>query len=147
MTFKLKLLIPPNFSLMNSPTPEEKVQIQQLMEVLYYPENIEEDKAKETVDQLIEFGVPVKKQNRWIKSHQRYLARRKRIKENASYTKTERLLIVMLAPVSLAFLEGLFVFESDPEYKTMRRQGASYLSLGLALWTAMIIFYSTSLLF
>ncbi len=131
---------------MNSQTLETKAQIQHLMEVLYYPDQHEDYKVKETVDQLIELGVPIKKQNRWIKSHQRYLARKKRIKERASYTKTERLLIVMLAPFSLIFLEGMFVFESDPEYKTMRRQGASYLSLGLALWVSLLLFYFTFLL-
>lgn len=131
---------------MNAHTPETKAQVQQLMEVLYFPELHEEIQINNTKSLLVDLGVPLKKQNRWVKSHQRYLARKKRIKERASYTKTERLLIVMLAPFSLAFLEGLFVFEADPDYKTMRRQGASYLTIGLALWVTVLFFYSTFLL-
>lgn len=109
-------------------------------ELLYKLLRSQSAEERETLaKELEENGVSSRRQSRWLKSHERFENRRKKIKARASYSGLEKTLIVALAPISLAFLDGGFSFEADKEYVTMRRQGTYYLTLGLSLWAAAMI--------
>src|SRR5690606_13181122 len=85
-------------------------------------------------NELIKRGVSIKTQTTRRTIRQKFKKRIETIKARATYTTSEKILIVLFGPILIALLDDLTLFHSGLGYKKKNRQGFFYLVLGIGLW-------------
>jgi hypothetical protein len=124
--------------------PIEKRSTEQLLEIIETREDWKEEVVRLTQDELIKRGVPVKNQETRRKIKTKFRERIQTVKSRATYTTTEKVLIVLFGPLIAIILSDIFIFQAGDGFKKKNRQGVFYFLLGIGLWG--LTFYVISLL-
>jgi hypothetical protein len=120
--------------------PVHKRTTEQLLEIVETREQWRDEVVKLTQDELVKRGVPLTTQETRRKTQIKYKERTQSIKERATYTTVEKILIVLLGPVLFLIFQDLFMFQDGEGFKKKNRQGLFYLLFGIGLWG--LTFYS-----
>lgn len=121
------------------PIPERTTE--QLLDIVETREEWRPDVVELAKKELMERGIPVKAQERRRTIRIKFNERIKKTKERATYTETEKLLIVLLGPILVALFRDFFLFDSGEGYKKKNRQGWFYLLLGYCFWALIVFLY------
>jgi hypothetical protein len=107
---------------------------EQLLDIIETQDEWRPDVIDLARKELLSRGVTLKiqKTRRTIKI--KFKERIAQIKERATYTAVEKILIVLLGPILVILLDDLFMFHPGEGYKKKNRQGFFYLFLGVLLW-------------
>jgi len=114
--------------------PIENRTTEQLLEIIETKEEWRDEVVQLTQDELVKRGVPVKTQETQRKSKIKFQERIQSIKNRATYTTTEKILIVLFGPVIAIIFQDIFMFQVGDGFKKKNRQGLFYLVLGIGLW-------------
>jgi hypothetical protein len=114
--------------------PVHKRTTEQLLEIVETREQWRDEVVKLTQDELVKRGVPLTTQETRRKSKVKFKEKIQAIKERATYTTTEKILIVLFGPVLALVFQDIFMFQEGEGYKKKNRQGLLYLLLGIGLW-------------
>ena len=114
--------------------PIENRTTEQLLEIIETKEEWRDEVVQLTQDELVKRGVPVKTQETQRKSKIKFQERIQSIKNRATYTTTEKILIVLFGPVIAIIFQDIFMFQGGDGFKKKNRQGLYYLVLGIGLW-------------
>lgn len=107
---------------------------QELLEIIEAPEEWQPDVVVLAQNELKQRGVSRDTQELRRKSLSKFRSKIESIKSRASYTKVEKLLIVLFGPILVLIFFDLFLFYSGEGYKRKNRQGLLFLLLGIAIW-------------
>ena len=114
--------------------PIEKRTTEQLLEIIETKEQWRDEVIRLTQDELVKRGIPIKAQETRRKSKIRFQERIQAIKNRATYTTIEKILIVLFGPVLAIIFQDIFMFQAGDGFKKKNRQGLFYLLLGIGLW-------------
>ncbi len=118
--------------------PVRKRTTEQLLDIIETQEQWKDDVIEMAQIELIKRGIPLERQiDRRRKRKNRegnFLRRTLFIKANATYTTTEKILIVLIGPILAILLNDLFMFHAGEGYKKKNRQGLLYFLLGIIIW-------------
>ncbi len=120
--------------------PIEKRTTEQLLEIVENKEQWRNEVVRLTQDELVKRGIPIKTLETRRKNKIKYQERIQAIKNRATYTTTEKILIVLFGPVLAIILHDIFMFQAGDGFKKKNRQGLFYLLLGIGLWGLTIYF-------
>jgi CRISPR/Cas system CSM-associated protein Csm4 (group 5 of RAMP superfamily) len=121
--------------------PVNKRTTEQLLDIIETQEQWKADVVEMAQIELVKRGVSINKQQKRRKSKINYIRRIVFIKANATYSTTEKILIVLLGPVLAILLDDLLMFHPGEGYKQKNRQGFLYFSLGIGLWGLILYVY------
>ena len=125
--------------------PIHKRTTEQLLDIVETQEQWKDDVVAMAQSELTKRGIPQDKQeDRRRKRKVReasFLRRTLFIKENATYTNTEKILIILIGPVLAFVFDDLFMFHAGKGYKKKNRQGLFYFLLGIVLWGYLLYTY------
>lgn len=107
---------------------------QELLEIIEAPEEWQPDVVVLAQNELKQRGVSRDTQELRRKNLSKFRSKIESIKSRASYTKAEKLLIVLFGPILVLIFFDLFLFYSGEGYKRKNRQGLLFLLLGIAIW-------------
>jgi len=112
----------------------------QLLSIIENPDGWEAEAINQARVELESRGIGIEQQKNSEKSFKKYTNRKLFIKENASYSNTELVLLVLFGPVLMILLGNLFLFSTEDEFKKKKKQGWLALGLGIVLWIAVLYF-------
>jgi hypothetical protein len=107
---------------------------EQLLDIVETKEQWRPDVLALAQKELIKRGVSIKTQETRRTIRTKFKKRIESIKARATYTTTEKILIVLFGPFLILLLEDFTLFHSGEGYKGKNRQGFFYLILGIGLW-------------
>jgi predicted transcriptional regulator len=113
--------------------PIEKRTTEQLINIIEQKEEWKEDVVEMTKAELIKKGVPIEAQKRKRRNRVKFRDRIQSIKNRATYTTLEKILIVLFGPILVFIFQDLFLFQAGEGFKRKNRQGLFYLIIGLGL--------------
>lgn len=124
--------------------PIENRTTEQLLEIIETREDWKEEVVRLTQNELIKRGIPVKNQETRGKIKIKFRERIQSVKNRATYTTTEKVLIVLFGPAIAIILGDIFMFQAGDGFKKKNRQGLFYFLLGIGLWglTFYLIFFA-----
>ena len=108
------------------------------MEIIEAPEEWQPDVVVLAQNELKQRGVSRDTQELRRKSLSKFRTKIEEIKSRASYTRVEKLLIVLFGPILVLIFSDLFLFYSGEGYKRKNRQGLLFLLLGILLWVIVL---------
>ena len=114
--------------------PIENRTTEQLLEIIETREDWKEEVVRLTQNELIKRGIPLKNQETRREIKIKFRQRIQSVKNRATYTTTEKFLIVLLGPVIAIILGNTFMFQAGEGFKKKNRQGLFYFLLGIGLW-------------
>jgi hypothetical protein len=114
--------------------PIEKRTTEQLIDIIEQKEEWKEDVVEMTKAELIKRGVPIEVQETKRRNRLKFRDRIQSIKNRATYTTLEKILIVLFGPILAFIFQDLFLFQAGEGFKKKNRQGLFYLIIGLGLW-------------
>ncbi|ANQ52774.1 hypothetical protein MY04_5443 [Flammeovirga sp. MY04] len=120
----------------------------ELISIIENPERWRNDVVNLAEKTLSERGITIeeqqKKRNRHKQRRKSYKQRTKKIKNNASYSLTEKILIILFGPLLILLTEDFLIFSQEVEFKKKNRQSWICLILGCLFWfTLILLFFST----
>ena len=107
---------------------------EQLLNIVETKEQWRPDVLELAQKELIKKGVPIQIQKTRRTIRAKFKKRIELIKARATYTKNEKILIILFGPFLIALFEDFSLFHSGEGYKRKNRQGLFYLILGIGLW-------------
>ena len=120
--------------------PIETRTTEQLIEIVATKETWKPDVVELAKAELKKRGISLKVPEHRRRIGIKYKRKTDSIKGSAEYTDWEKLLIVLLGPISLLFFQDAFMFHGQG-FKKKNRQGIIYLLLGLIFWGLLIYAY------
>lgn len=124
--------------------PIENRTTEQLLEIIETKEDWKEEVVILTQNELAKRGIPIKNQETRRELRIKFRERIQSVKDRATYTTSEKILIVLLGPAIALTFGKIFMFKAGDGFKKKNRQGFFYLLLGFGLWG--LTFYITSML-
>jgi len=113
---------------------------EQLLDIIETREEWRSDIVDLAKKELIERGISIKIQEKRRTIRTKFNERIKKIKERATYTEIEKMLIVLFGPILVLLFRNIYMFHSGEGYKRKNSQGWFYLFLGFCLWGVIIYF-------
>jgi hypothetical protein len=114
--------------------PIEKRTTEQLIDIIEQKEEWKEDVVEMTKAELIKRGVAIEVQETKRRNRLKFRDRIQSIKNRATYTTLEKILIVLFGRILAFIFQDLFLFQTGEGFKKKNRQGLFYLIIGLGLW-------------
>ena len=121
--------------------PVNKRTTKQLLDIIETQEQWKSDVIEMAQIELVKRGISIDKQQKRRKSKINYLRRTVFIKANATYSTTEKILIVLFGPVLAILLDDLLMFHPGEGNTRKNKQGYLYFSLGIGLWGLILYVY------
>jgi hypothetical protein len=116
----------------NPPIPERTND--QLLDIVETSDQWRMEVVELAQKELKKRGIPVKIQEIRRKNRTRYNRRIEAIKSRATYTTSEKVLIILFGPVLIVIFHDFFIFYAGEGYKKKNRQGFFYLLLSVVFW-------------
>lgn len=118
--------------------PVHKRKTEDLMNIIetcedWQPEVVEMARIELTKRGISLDKLEIKRKSR-IRSRINYVRRSTFIKSNATYSTTEKILIVLVGPIVAMIFEDFSMFHSGEGFKRKNRQGTFYFLLGIGMW-------------
>jgi predicted transcriptional regulator len=107
---------------------------EQLFEIAENKEEWQSEVVKLAQEELCKRGIPLSTQESRRISTRKFLEKVRNIKNQASYTLFEKVLMVLLGPVLIVVFKSNNCFYPGEGFSKMRKQRRFYLLLGFALW-------------
>ncbi len=114
--------------------PIEKRTTEHLIEIIENKEEWKDDVIETAKTELAKRGVSIEVQERKRSNRIKFRERVQSIKNRATYTTTEKILIVLIGPILALIFHDIFLFQAGEGFKKKNRQGLFYLIIGLGLW-------------
>ena len=105
-----------------------------LLEIIETPENWQPGVVVLAKKELIQRGISSDVQEQKRKRQSNFRSKIEAIKLRSSYTKIEKLLIVLFGPILVLILTDLFLFHVGEGYKKKNQQGVFFLLPGFVVW-------------
>lgn len=114
--------------------PIKKRTTEELIEIIEKKEDWQEDVVEMTKTELIRRGIPIETQEKRRQSKLKFRDRIQLIKNRATYTTREKILIVLFGPLLVFIFHDLFLFRAGEGFKKKNRQALLYLIIGFGIW-------------
>ncbi|RYY37141.1 MAG: hypothetical protein EOP46_03740 [Sphingobacteriaceae bacterium] len=107
---------------------------EQLMEIVVGEEQWQPEVVSLAKTELQKRGISTQIQQATRKRKNSYQKRIAAIKAKASYSNTEKVLIILIGPLAIILLKDLLLFHTGEGYINKNKQGLICTVLGLLLW-------------
>lgn len=114
--------------------PIEERSKEQLFEIVENQEEWQDEVVKLAQVELSKRGIPLSTQESRRISTRKFLNKVRNIKNQASYTPFEKVLLVLLGPILIVVFKHSHCFYPGEGFNKMRKQRQFYLLLGFGLW-------------